>query len=707
MKIYSLKKTLFIIIVFFTIIIPVFIALLFSLNLYQTQIQGIKHNQVQVLSQVKTETEQFMHNIENMSSYIKKFYSVKQHDLLKNIVQINEEISSILILNADGIIQDFYAEHDLKVYEGYDYSKKSYFKMLKGGREEFWSDVFLSTINQAQSLAYSFKMNNQIGVVFFDLNHLSKYLEQFVNSDNSHMIRIYDSEGVLLLNPDKPHLQAQKEYSILESVFVDLIHKSEPLEQKVYLNTSFEERDIGMYDSIDKNGWYILVRDNFDNILNDLVKAFIQISLVTLCIIFVMLFIIYKYIRELFISLDELKIVTTNIAKGDYETPVNITSFEELNSLVYGLHFMQQEIEKREQGLQKSVENFKKLIDTTMEGIVTIANGKCQYANQIALNILGYSNKNEIQNLEFKSLVSNKDRSVFDKVMKKNFSSIELEFVKKDKSLISVLIQGKEFELNDEKITLIAIIDITELKEKEQMLYHQSKMAALGEMIGNISHQWRQPLSTISTLASGMRFQKEYGQLEEKDFFQNMDLICSTTKYLSKTIDDFRNFLSVNKEMKEFNLSDAINSGITLVESSLKNNFIKMKVELEKNISIAGFENEFIQALINILTNSKDALKNIEKEDDRILCISLKKEKDSIIIIVQDSAGGIPENILPKIFDPYFTTKHKSQGTGIGLYMTHQIICEHMKGTISATNRKFTHENTIFMGAQFKIEFKI
>tara|TARA_B100001063_G_scaffold112124_1_gene104629 strand:+ start:2278 stop:4191 length:1914 start_codon:yes stop_codon:yes gene_type:complete len=242
---------------------------------------------------------------------------------------------------------------------------------------------------------------------------------------------------------------------------------------------------------------------------------------------------------------------------------------------------------------------------------------------------------------------------------------------------------------------------IDENRKKDSVYAQQSKMAAMGEMLQNIAHQWRQPLSSISMLSSGVKFKGEMDILDEKDLYKSMDDITKSTKYLSQTIEDFTDFFNPNKKIAPFNLEKSINKALNLLEIQLKNNDIKIILNSE-NIDIHGYENEFIQVIINICNNAKDEL--IQSSlDEKLIIIEVKKQNELAYVSIKDNAGGINEDIINRIFEPYFTTKHKSQGTGIGLYMSREIIVNHMKGTLLVKNDEFTFNNKQYKGALFEI----
>lgn len=239
-----------------------------------------------------------------------------------------------------------------------------------------------------------------------------------------------------------------------------------------------------------------------------------------------------------------------------------------------------------------------------------------------------------------------------------------------------------------------------ELDNKQAILYQQSKMAAMGEMIGNIAHQWRQPLSIITTATSGMVLQKQMGVLTDEFFFEASNRINTSSQYLSQTIDDFRNFFIPNKEKSKVNLIEIFKKTLDLISAQ----FSSKDIEIIKNIEgveFESYENELIQALINILNNSRDEL--IKKDGERFIFVDAFEKDNFINIIIKDNAGGVIKENLNKIFEPYFTTKYKSQGTGIGLYMTEEIITKHLNGTICVENVEFTYNEKEYVGAEFTI----
>jgi signal transduction histidine kinase len=245
-------------------------------------------------------------------------------------------------------------------------------------------------------------------------------------------------------------------------------------------------------------------------------------------------------------------------------------------------------------------------------------------------------------------------------------------------------------------------LQIVQNKQKDRMLGEQAKMVAMGEMIGNIAHQWRQPLSIISTAATGIMIQKEYNILDEDKLVETCSMINENAQYLSQTIDDFKNFIKGDRIKKVFNLKKNIESFLHLVDATIKNNQINIILDLQKDIQINSYSNELIQCFINIFNNAKDVLKenNIEK---KLIFITSYQKEEKIFIKIKDNGGGIPDDIILHVFEAYFTTKYKSQGTGLGLNMTYKLIVDGMDGSIEVNNIKYKYDGEDYTGAEFTI----
>lgn len=353
----------------------------------------------------------------------------------------------------------------------------------------------------------------------------------------------------------------------------------------------------------------------------------------------------------------------------------------------------------RQYRLNKSLEDISEIIDSTMEGIFISRNLICISVNQSAVDMLGYDSKEEMigKNIfEFSS--EDSLETVKENISTERTTPYEGIIQRKDKSTFYAYMKWHNLKEKNMKIT--SVVDITHLKKLES----QTKLASMGEMIGNIAHQWRQPLSVISTVATGMKIKKEYGILEDKEFNNGCEHINENAQYLSQTIDDFRNFISGESKHAKFDLKNDTENFLHLVDSTIQKYKIQLVLDLEENVKVQGYPNELIQCFMNIFNNARDALiEHNVAEEERYIFITQRIENDTVIIRFKDNANGIPENIIKKIFDPYFTTKHQSKGTGLGLNMTYNFIVNRMDGTVNVENVQYEFNNKKYEGAEFKI----
>ncbi|MEA3290230.1 MAG: sensor histidine kinase [Campylobacterota bacterium] len=277
----------------------------------------------------------------------------------------------------------------------------------------------------------------------------------------------------------------------------------------------------------------------------------------------------------------------------------------------------------------------------------------------------------------------------------KFYFDIFINLIKKDKEKLNDFNQNLQQKVNEES---------EKNKLSQELLMQQSKMASMGEMLESIAHQWRQPLSVITTSASGIMLQKEYGMLTDELLESTCNNITQNADHLSQTIDDFRDFYKEDKKKLPFKLIEVTNATLALLVSKFKHAEIEIVKSIE-DIEYIGFKNELIQVFMNIFNNAKDEL--IKKDQKRFIFIQIKQEDQNIIINIKDNAGGIPKDILPKIFDAHFTTKGEKDGTGIGLYMSKKIITSNFEGNIEAFNIEYSYNDENYKGANFKISLPI
>ncbi|WP_294896001.1 sensor histidine kinase, partial [Sulfuricurvum sp. RIFOXYD12_FULL_44_77] len=239
--------------------------------------------------------------------------------------------------------------------------------------------------------------------------------------------------------------------------------------------------------------------------------------------------------------------------------------------------------------------------------------------------------------------------------------------------------------IDGKRTVVTTAMDITELKRKDQLMMAQSRHAAMGEMIGMIAHQWRQPISGIAMNANNILLDIALETFDTASATVYAQDILDQTQHLSKTIDDFRNFFKPDKSVTSVNLKEIIEETFTIVKDSLINNGIRIKTTYLSETKVDAYSRELMQVFVNLINNAKDALLSRETKEPYIdICI----DEDELYLNTTfcDNGGGISEAVLPKLFDPYFTTKDEKTGTGLGLYMSKMIIEDHLHGIIEAYN---------------------
>ncbi len=299
-----------------------------------------------------------------------------------------------------------------------------------------------------------------------------------------------------------------------------------------------------------------------------------------------------------------------------------------------------------------------------------------QMASKINLNVANIQKniqKNEIVIKDATKVLENiKSGNLGTRVTKhsNNESLNELKFMMND------MIDNLEDKIQKE---------INQRIEQEQILIQQSKLASMGEMIGNIAHQWRQPLAQISAIHMNMKVTYDFDKFTQEYLNTKIKEANTLTSYMSQTISDFQNFFKPQGKKENFSIETACKEACFILKSSLQYHGIKTEFNLIEDIDIYGYKNEYSQVILNILSNAKDIL--LEREiANPYINIEIKNGENYAIVKIKDNGGGVQKDILDKIFEPYFTTRHQTQGTGIGLYMSKNIIERNMNGFINVQN---------------------
>ena len=369
---------------------------------------------------------------------------------------------------------------------------------------------------------------------------------------------------------------------------------------------------------------------------------------------------------------------------------------------------------KKNKELKALNQSINTLFDVTLQTVVIYdKSGKIKYANDFAYGLLGYKEEDFIGKKIY-NFVIDADKQEAERNLRLNSNSdIHIvTVINANGTHLHCQAKGGPILYNGIEARVSVLVDISELiqlnnnlekkvqlelnknREKEQIMLQQSKLASMGEMIGNIAHQWRQPLNTLALNTQMLEVDFEDKTIDSNYIQHYVKNNMLTIDFMSNTIDDFRNFFKKDKEKTTFELLPVIEEVLNIINQAFEKHGIKINTNIEKCI-FNGYKNELMQVILNILNNARDALIHSNTQHPTIDITVKCNTTKSLAINIEDNAGGISKDIIDKIFEPYFTTKFQKSGTGIGLYMSKIIIETNMDGRLIGTN----HNN----GALFSI----
>ena len=410
--------------------------------------------------------------------------------------------------------------------------------------------------------------------------------------------------------------------------------------------------------------------------------------------------VVSKILKNKSIHIDKFEFITKN--KKRFYGSAKLYPVKDENGNIIQIHCV-----IKDRSLEITLKYHKKylrmIFDTSNDFIFTTFGEKIDQANNSMFEFLGYKDLSDFQKNHncICDFFKDEDGYIQKNMDGQNWVEYILlnpdiyhkaKIVKGDKEYIFGIV-AKRFDFDKYERYIVFLTNITKLeiqyetiKEQEELLLLQSKQAAMGELIGMIAHQWKQPLSVLSLIASNELIKLDYNEQITKEQLRNdaQDIMSQVT-YLSNTIDNFRDFLKPTKTTNLNYISEIIEDIKTIIGRSLKSHNIELQINIEEDLQINSYTKDLAQVLINICNNSKDAFIDNEIKN-RKLMIDTKKKENEIIIIITDNAGGIDENIIKKIYTPYFTTKVENKGTGIGLYMVKNIVEKQLKGLVKTIN---------------------
>ncbi|MBF0319888.1 MAG: PAS domain S-box protein [Nitrospirae bacterium] len=380
-------------------------------------------------------------------------------------------------------------------------------------------------------------------------------------------------------------------------------------------------------------------------------------------------------------------------------------------------------VNERTSELKAAYEQNSAILYTSIEGFFKVdLDGRIIEANDSYCKMLGYS-REEMLNMRVSDVEALEDSDEVKRHIEKIIGMGGDRFITKQ-----ITMQGRILDvevsvnyIKDSNIMFAFIRDITDRvslenalnelnanlqkrveeeveknRQKDHMMFEQSRHTAMGELLMNISHHWRQPLGAIGVMIQDIKDAYKYKELDEKYLDTSVSTMLNELNGLSKTIDDFRCFYARDRQASQFSLSHAVNKAVSILEEYFRGRNISLERDMDDSITIHGYQNEFSQIILNLLTNIKDAFESRAVANGIIKVNSYRGQSGKAVLTILDNGGGVGEDIIGKLFDPYFTTRHKSRGTGLGLYIAKTVIEKNMNGTISARN--------IDGGCEFTIE---
>jgi len=380
------------------------------------------------------------------------------------------------------------------------------------------------------------------------------------------------------------------------------------------------------------------------------------------------------------------------------------STLEEIKRLHHELQVQQIELEIQNEELHQAkneveevLERFVDLYDFAPVGYVTLDHrGTIRALNLSGATLLG-EDRAALIGRPFRFFLANA-QTLFPDFLDRVFSgrekeSCEMTLLSPGKTPRTVRIEALASSSGEE--CRAAIIDVTESRQKDFLLIAQNRLAAMGEMINNIAHQWRKPLNTLGLTIQQLLLSYDQGALDRGALEESIQKSMGLIKHMSQTIDDFKNYFKTDKEKVQFKVQEVVARALLLLKENCSSLEVQIQVIDNDGKSIYGYPNELLQALLNILINAIDALMEKAEPHPKIT-ITIGNEMNRSVISIADNGGGISDEIIEQIFDPYFTTKKDGKGTGIGLYLSKTIIEKSMGGSLTAHN--------ITGGAEFRIE---
>jgi len=659
----------------------------------------------------------------------KALFSEEMDSLFKSIVEENNLVVSTYFNSYDNMIRIYpYIDNIYGLYGSAVNIKNYNFYYLADKKnnpkkETVWTDVYFNPAGNSLLISCITPIYNALsleGVTGLDIS-IEKITEDILDKKlpfDTNMAMVSKNGTLISISSELKNITDNK-----NSKKINIFKSDEPLfkslstmvKDDIYIKEVEYNNDTYLFfnkkiDVIGSNIIYFVKKSNILTI-STLIKKHFSIVITILILLFtILLFFMYKIVSKQFQTFSKLiiepittlSIVSSNISKYEHNIPKVDTTILEIDELNKNLINMVSELKLKTlklRGFNNTLENMvdkatKKLIDknhtmnilldTIMEAVVIWdENYNLSQINQVGMIMFGYDNTDDIIGKNIFSFIPKDEQSkAQNSLAQESVTPYELNLYRKGDVRFIALVKGSNTTINGENHRIITVIDLTDIKMKEEQLFQQSKHAQMGEMISMIAHQWRQPLNAISASSINLSLLSSMGGLVDSKVQEDSDFIQNQCQKMSSTIDTFINFVKPSQISKEFKIIDMLNVILNIMGTQLLNHNIKVDIiELDKDVSLFAHEDLIEQVIINLLSNARDAFEDVD-EENKFIKIFIEKTDGVVIIKIEDNAGGIPKDVVEKIFNPYFTTKEQGRGTGLGLYMSKDIMSKSFSGDL-------------------------
>ncbi len=693
-------------------------------------------------------SKELKYSSELQKRYIHNWFSFRKADVLnwaqtfdeKNIFNIYENypyIYNIFKISKDGNISFSYKkERDFgtNLLDG-PYSKTRFaetFRQTLKNKKIYFSDLeYYEPSNKNITgfiLAPIFAKDGAAESVFAVQIKLDNIFSIFEEQE-AHNSYLVGADGFLRTNISDDKL------ALKHKINLEILKNGDISNEKFFIT----REDVNIYGV----NWILINEYSYDD-LYESKKVFLRTLLLFLLITTIIIYLVSRYISsQITKPIYSLIKASQLISKGDYTKRINIDTNDEIEQLANSFNLMTLKLSESLKEIKDQKDSFESLYQKSTDGILLFEDGKFIDCNESVVKMLGYTNKEMFLKTN-PSKLSPTYQPDGEKSFDKANKMINLAFIKGSHTLecVHTKADGKDFWVevvltkivqNSKDIIHIAWRDIEKRKQielkleeltrdlerrikyevarnlkKDKHMLYQSRLAQMGEMISMIAHQWRQPLSAISSTSIDLKMkieletfdlEDEKGRKEHTIYFKKgLDDIENLTQNLTTTINDFKDFYKPNKEKKLFSINDTVLKALKIIERSLIADKVKVIKECNSNNLYEIFDSEVMQVILNIINNAQDNFK-YQKTENPMIKITTQDIEDGFKIEIYDNGGGISDKIIDKIFDPYFSTKHDKNGTGLGLYMSKMIIEDHHFG-------KLYVKNIVGAGICFSIEIQ-